>query len=178
MWSRVGLLSLVMGTLKNSDLEVKTIEQSEPNWTLPIETFGTFAGLTADIAFARIQKLNQELEIVISVSYTNATEDEKAAYTTAPIAIELPEDIAKKIFDCNGNDLTIDGNGTYIASVSAWASRGKTTDMSKATGAPRLFLVNGSDANKIEILFASATQMRAYAGETLIIEARIQLALI
>ena len=178
MWSRNELKKNTQEYLANTDVKVKTIEQSEANWTLPITSFGTFAGLTANVIFGRVQKLNQELEIVILVSYTNETESNVTAYGTSFLPIELPEAIASKIYDCDGKNATENGGSKYIASVSGWGSRDKETDMSRATGTPRLFLINSPQANKIEIKFGSSSAIIVEPAGTTILEARIQLALI
>lgn len=169
----------VLEALQNQDLKVKTLEQSEANWSLPIESFGKLGSLDPTIAFARIQKVNQELEIVVSVSYANETESTVSAYATDSSVIELPSEIANKIYDCNGVKVSENtSSAIYIASSSAYASKTKSTDMSKLTGAPRLFLFNVNQNNKMNIIFASNSAIQVDAGGTTIIEGRIQLALI
>lgn len=163
----------------NQSITVRTLEQTEANWSNPISSFGKLSNLVPIVNFARIQKLNQELEIVVSVKYTNETQSNIAAYSTDGFEIELPQEIANKIYDCNGvsakESLTSE---TYIASCSAYASKSTGTDASKITGSPRLLLTNGIRANRIVIRFSSTAQIIVEPNGYTIIEGRIQLTLI
>ena len=165
------------GLLSDIDVKAKTLEQNTANWNLPITTFGKFGTLDAEVLFARVQKINQELEIVVSLKYTNNTESSISAYNVSK-ALDLPDEIAEKIIDFVGNSVKASSTGVYIASSSAWASKRSTPNTAYVTGAPRLILSNESGAGKMAILLASPSSMVLPAGESLYIEGRIQLTLI
>ena len=182
MYSKKELQDIIKTNLENGSLNIKakTLEQSEANWSLPITSFGKLSNLTPEVSFGRVQKLNQELEFVISVKFTNETASPITGYSTEPFIIELPQEIAEKIFDCNGVSVkdASETNYVYIASSSAYASKSSTIDASKITGIPRLVLANSINANKMIIRFSSPSSITIDANSSTIIEGRIQLTLI
>lgn len=181
MFSEHELSSYIQQQMSSGELVIfgKTLQQKEANWTLPITSFPVMGGLTAEVAFARVQQLNQELEIIISVKYSNATASNVTAYGSDDLNVNLPEELASKIYDCAGVSVKeTSSNNVYIASSSAYASRSNGKDASQITGAPRLMLFNTSTANRLHVRFSSPTAITIPANGYVIVEGRIQLTLI
>ena len=107
------------GLLSDIDVKAKTLEQKEANWALSLESLNLYApeGFTATNLFCRLQKVNQELEIIFTFSITNTTESSATPANIQCDFIDLPSEIAEKIIDVNGKKLTED-----TASLSAIAA--------------------------------------------------------
>ena len=107
----------VVESLVNQDVKVKTIEQSEPNWSANdiFDELNTPEGLTYEKIYGRFEEINGVLYIVHCFKLTNATE---SALAFNPLKyIVLPEKIAKKIIDLDGKSVHVTGSSANICST-------------------------------------------------------------
>ena len=174
--------AMASGDFSGKDLKAKTLEQSQANWSADITQFPNFTGGTASVIFGRIQKINQELHIVMLGKIENATENSIGDYTTTFIEVELPEEIASKIYDVKGQPLSqsIESNCRVSYSYCS-ASRSDYSDMSKYLNDVTMNLWHSSGTNQkniLRIMFQRNSTISIPAGETMYFESRVSLDLI
>ena len=70
MYSKKQIEEMTQSGLVGKNIKVKTIEQTEPNWTLDLSEVSIVfpSGFTGTNIFSRLQKINGELEIVFTFS--------------------------------------------------------------------------------------------------------------
>ena len=101
--------------LVDKDLKVKTLEQTEANWSEDFsgDDFGaTFpTGLEVTYSYRRISRINGELHIVLLFKIKNPTESSISVGNSNNIQIKnIPENIASLIYDVEGDPLSEDVN--------------------------------------------------------------------
>lgn len=125
MWSKIQLIALIIATmaanivnaLKGKDIVVKTLEQTEANWTKDLNSLTLYSptGFSVQNLFCRLQKINQELEVIFTFSITNTGASSAAPANIQCDNISIPQEIGSKIFDVLGKNLTESGSLTAIA---------------------------------------------------------------
>ena len=170
----------ILPVLEDKDVVVNTIEQQEANWSADIQYFPNIGGGTANPIFCRLQKINQELHIIMLGTIANETESAISAYGTTPINIDLPEEIAQKIYDYTGAKASEAGDAStpIISGSVAVAIRNSYVDMSTYANDVIFFVRNVNVANRISVSFSRNTSISIPAGETLYLEGRVYLDLI
>lgn len=159
-----------------------TLEQNEANWSADITVFPNITGGTPSVIFGRAQQINKEFHIVFLGKIVNNTEDVIEAYGTTQVVIDLPENIATKIYDVLGQKLNEPSASNVRISYSfASATRSEYGDMSKLQPDIyfNVFRMNGAiNINKLGMQFQRTTKISIPAGETLYLEGRVSLDLI
>ena len=161
----------------NGDARVKTLSQSQANWSLNLsEVEPTIpSGFSATNIFARLQVINQELELVLSFTITNNGES-----TASPANIQfgehiLPEAIGAKLIDIKGNNLNTTESG-YCPIAGAVCTIG-TSGVSSST-----FSKVGGVLNVIhrgtKLFIAVYDLPNIGAGASMVFSGRIQLTLL
>lgn len=179
MYSEKQLENIVDEHLEVSDVKVKTLEQSEPNWSLDIETFVNITGGTATPIFCRIQQINQELHFIFLGKIENTSGSTIQAYQTTDLDIELPQEIAEKIYDYQGYKASETPTNDYLISYTlACGSKRDSLNMSYFQTNLILSISNSILANHIKIKFARTTNISIDNNETLWLEGRVYLDLI
>ena len=118
MYSKKQLQEEALQGLVNADVKVKTIEQSEPNWSISFEpemsTSAVAKGLTITNIYNRLQVINNILYIVMVNKVLNETGSAISYGSPDGVSgeITLPEEIADKIYDINGKKLSETGTGS------------------------------------------------------------------
>lgn len=173
----------VEGELENKDLVVKTIEQTEPNWSYDITEFPSGpSGTTASVTFCRIQQLNSELHIIMNGVIHNPTESNLTSYGLIGIYVTLPENIANKLYDCLGKKASevADASEVRIATSSAQIYVNSTVSPNATDLIDRcvLGIFNTSNPNQIYITFQTPVQINFKAGKDTYAEGRLFLDLI
>ena len=165
------------------DLKVKTIEQSESNWSQEITEFpnSTDPSTTSEVIYCRANRINGELHIVMLGKITNPTASDISIYGTLSIAIDLPKEIAEKIYDVQGKKASETSSGLIrISATHAVAFRNNETgyNMSNSSDRVLMFLVNGTLANRIYISFGSPSPITLATGKDTYFEGRVSLDLL
>lgn len=84
----------------NVDFIAKTLSQTLPNWTMPIQlNYSGSAELQLTQLYSRIEVIGNILYIVVNFSLTNNTGSDANMGTVASSQITLPSNIASKLFD-------------------------------------------------------------------------------
>lgn len=97
-------------SFEDKDLKVKTIEQSDYNWSIDLPLFSDFEtlGLTQTRIFAKLVEINKVLYLVFEVNLANETESNitinGSVYYSSNII--LPSEIADKIYDHAGKKVS------------------------------------------------------------------------
>ena len=167
----------ILEAIKNQDVKVKTIEQSEANFTGEITSFVNTSGGTSNLIYGRVQQINGELHIVFIGSIANETESAITFYGTNEVSVTLPEEIADKIYDMAGNKVTTSDTNIRISGSHAYGARDTGSDMSKYYS-DVVFIVKHNGANKISLTFSRPNQISIPAGETAYFEGRVSLDLL
>lgn len=122
------------GNLSTTDLKVKTIEQSNHNWSsdnLTIESTW-LNGLTASNAYVKFVVINNIMYLVVSATLKNTTGSSITTATSKALinAITIPEEYADKIYRKDGTKVSasysIDDviiGGTLRASANSGANK-------------------------------------------------------
>lgn len=149
----VASLSEVVPYLEDKDVKVKTIEQSEPNWSLD------FASAVPSVLddtnnqyipiYCRFEVLNNILYIVWNFKIKNLREYD-APLNWLRIRFILPEDIADKIYDIDGHKVSESGHANPITSDMLFYG---STSYPASIGARNTTfnLTHTSTANELEI---------------------------
>lgn len=162
--------------VKNEDVIVKTVEQTNPNWTLDLSNVQiTFpSGFTGTNIFSRIQKINGELEIIFTFSITNNGDTTATPSNVQLGSFNIPSEIGSKIIDIGGDDLTKSIASEYVAIAGSRAVN--STNTSVFGGNYGILSLSHNGANK---LFIAMYFLQAIAaGATHYYSARIQLTLL
>lgn len=92
----------------NIDLEVKTVKQSQANYSKDFTSVAYHSYLTPTTIFNRFEELNNDVKIIISMY---STENQGVSHTEQEAvlsynAVDLESDIADKIYDINGQKVS------------------------------------------------------------------------
>lgn len=157
----------------------KTIEQSEANYSAVIAAFPTITGGVSSAIFCRVQQLNKSLHIIFVGSITNNGESPISFYSTSEVVITLPEGIADKLYDLNGDKVSESSpSEAVISGTMAWASKDKTRSMTNYLNNMIMFITNKATANRIGISFGRTSNTTINAGESIYFDGRVELDLI
>lgn len=170
----------IKNIVNDGELKPITIEQQEPNWAYDITAFPSVTGTTGTPIFCRIQQLNQELHIVLVGKVHNDTESDKTVYSMSGINVQLPEEIASKIYDVQGKT-AVESNTNIRISVnyaSCFRDGSDTNDLSKYVATAVMLIANSGDPNAITINFGSPVGIVLVAGKDTYFESRVSLDLI
>ena len=172
--------SEIVEALAGQDLKVKTIEQSEANYSADLTQFVNVTNGTSTLIFGRIQRINGELHIIYIGSIKNETENSiTGVYDTSELTVTLPEKIASKIVTYGGHLVSESGNDNetisctlaYVDSNASGTFTGYLPDMT--------FCVRkSSSANKIKLRFGRGSSWSINAGSTRYFEGRVSLDLL
>ena len=182
MYSKKELEKIIKGYLEageDIDLYVKTLKQSQANYSADIETFPNITNGTSAVIFCRVQQLNQELHIVFIGTITNNTESAISSYGTTTVNIELPSEIANRIYDLTGHtvhDTVADDYG--ISGNFAFVSKSNKLSLSTANNNARFIVQNTPIANRMSVSFGSGTAFSLNAGDVMYFEGRVSLDLL
>ena len=158
------------------DLKVKTIEQSEANWSADLSSvIFDFApsSLVCSNIFSRLQKINGELEIIMTFSVNNPTESAITPTYVSLGSFSIPQDIGIKIIDILGSRLIDSGEMTSIAGSRMVVGYDTTSVFNSQNG---VLSISHNGANK---MFICAYGMSSVpAGSTHYYSGRIQLTLL
>ena len=102
----IALKSTLEG-IKNEDVIVKTIKQTQPNWELDVKSIlnPDFFKDTSKL-YAKLALLGNELSLVISGIYTAKANNDTFKTIISSQSINIPNVIASKIFRADGTNLT------------------------------------------------------------------------
>lgn len=165
--------------LVGKDVIVKTIEQTEPNAFVEITAFPNITGGTSSPIFCRVQQLNKSLHIIMVGKITNNTEAEISDYGTSGINVDLPEEVASKIYDVLGNKASeAPASDTRISGCLSITQRGTSSNMSTYVNDVVMFVLNTATPNRIALTFGRTAVIAIPAGDTMYFDARLELDLI
>ena len=148
----------VLEALQNQDLKVKTIEQSEANFELDISDVAIAdldAGLEYEPIYERFLVFGNILYIVLCFKYNNTTETPITASSNASLKIELPTEIASKIYDLDGKNV----HETNAQDISAdFMFRGDTSYPDRLNRGSAVWTIsNTNQSNKLSINLLGTT---------------------
>lgn len=116
MFSQKQIEELIREHLLTSDLKVKTLEQSEPNWEVELEpslsSSASDKGLTLTPIYNKLQLINGILYLVLINSIENPTESSISIGTGDTIQVSvsgIPEEISSRIYDFAGKKVSESG---------------------------------------------------------------------
>ena len=162
--------------VKNEDVVARTLEQTNPNWSLDLSNVQIVfpSGFTGTNIFSRLQKINGELEIIFTFSITN-NGDTTATPTNVQLGtFNIPHEIGSRIIDINGDDLTKSTTSEYVAIAGSHAVNNNNKNV--FSGNYGILSLSHKGANK---LFIAMYFLQAIAsGSTHYYSGRIQLTLI
>lgn len=108
MYSEKQIGQVAVKEFVNKDIKVKTIEQSEANYSLDFgskEMLDLSSGITYNPIYARLEQIGNVLYIVNVFELENTTES-TLTIGNARIKVSLPKSIGNKIYDVNGHTLS------------------------------------------------------------------------
>lgn len=163
-------------SFENKDLVVKTIKQKQANYSVDIDTFPNLTNGTSSPIFCRVQQLNQELHVVFMGKIVNETENNITGTGTTEIDVDLPEEIADKIYDVLGNKVS-DAIGSAVRVSGSYAFGSADTGFSSSSNI-HMFIMNKQAKNRLSISFVRNGGFTIVSGQTLYLEGRVSLDLI
>lgn len=95
---------------RDTDLSAKTLSQSEANWEADYSEVVISApvGITGEFTFFKFVKYNRTLHIVAIMKLTNTTENSISLGNSITFRVsDIPESISSKIYDVNGEPLSV-----------------------------------------------------------------------
>lgn len=143
------------------DLKVKTIKQSQPNWSLDISEIpldGLPEGIEYSPIYARLEQVGNLLYIVWCYTLENKTE-EAITVGNPDMTITLPENIAEKIFDFAGNSAKESSNSPISADVAFRGDNSYPNSLNRVVA--NYTLNNLTQANKIKLYVFGWTSINA-----------------
>ena len=107
----------VVKVLEDKDVKVKTIAQSEANYSFSFELIPSSSDyfLTHGSQYCKIEIVNGELHIIGVACFDNTDSDNNHNLTFSSQQITIPEYIADKIYNAIGEKLTQSPTGTDVA---------------------------------------------------------------
>ena len=168
MYSQGELKRITLDMLKNEELKVKTIEQSEPNWKydLSLEGISFPEGVNATLIYGRLELINGILFFVSSLKLENTTENNISINDVVVNINNMPAEIGSKIYDILGKKVSesIDLN-TLITEYSIFKSN-RVGTASNVIGR----MGNNQSANSMYVRLANSNTLNA--GDTQYFTAR------
>lgn len=187
MYSLGELKTIVKESLKNDNLVVKSIKQSQPNAVIDFNFASIPTGFTKNEAFVKLQEINGVLYAIACLTLTN---NDETAHTIgdgygfiASSYVQLPEVIAEKIFDIDGksaHEVALAEN-TLITSAPLLVHKSKISSDSLAFVEARMTLANRTTADYIAVQLVlnggQSNRLTVNAGESIYITGRTALTL-
>ena len=111
MYSKKQIETMSVGAVKqdfeNSDILVNTLSVKEPNWELDLtDKLNTNLFAEGSSLYAKIQIFGKELYIVISGRFVNGADVSLNTSILNSTTIDIPDEIASKIYRADGTKLT------------------------------------------------------------------------
>ena len=160
--------SAVLEALENQDLKVKTLEQSEYEYSKDFTLTPSSTHFEADSAFTKILVKNRSMYICIVDKLTN---NDTEAHTTSFNQIDIsdiPEEYQKKIYDVNSKSLDeapIGATGNIIARFPLYIATSS------------LYVTLSHPSAGVLRISASGNSASIAAGTSVIVDGRIELLL-
>lgn len=104
----------IVKILENKEVKVKTIEQSEPNWSGNFDSVapqGLNAGITYTSVYSRLEKIGNVLYVVNCFKLKNNTAENLYPGNFNLTIENIDESVSSKIIDLNGKPLNETGVG-------------------------------------------------------------------
>lgn len=176
--AQLALKANLSGATFTGAVVAPTLEQTNANWKADLTQFPSISGGVSSLIFGRLQQINGELHLVLLGKITNNSGSPISAYSTIPIAYTLPYAIASKIYDVDGNNVSISGSFERISANIAFVSKDKGASVSNLYTDVFMIITNHSTPNAIQFTFGRSSQMTINDGETLYFESRVSLDLL
>ena len=186
MFSEKQLGIVALEQLTDKDLKVKTLEQSEFNYSIPFE-LNASQSLTINNIYNRFAVIDNVLFVIVNFILTNSTGETKTLGSgyghVGNLQFEIDSEIANKLVDINGVKVSeVATNDTLISSSPCQILTSKVLDATSVFYNGRLSLVNRSSANKLSVQVAlnggSSNRITIADGASLYITARMALTLL
>ena len=156
--------------------------QNTANYSLDLTnlSWSNVTGIEIINKYCKIEEINKVLYVTILLKLVNSTSSNITTYGLTSNNITLPANIARNIYDYNGENAAsiFCDNHTYIATSQALATQSLIVDASKITGSPKIVLCNEPDANTVAIKISSSSTITILANSSTWIEGRIALPLL
>lgn len=158
------------------DLKVKTVEQSQPNFSANLSFSSNFFQVTN--IYNKFIVINGVAYVICSTKLTNNTEESATAYFIASSGLNVSTAIAEKLIDADGDNATVSKElRCIIASHDVQVFDGYTGLAPTPTGGTNvsLNLTNETGTNNLAVIISG--QITIPAGETRLLMSRMPLTL-
>lgn len=148
----------LVNVLEDKDIVAKTIKQKEPNWKVDSSVFDTVGstlpeGVSYEKVYATFEEINGVAYFVWNFKIKNETE---TSYNfSLSKNIDLPEEIADKIYDFDGKKVS-ESNSSNICTANTFYGFATELYNTKQTT-----IRNSLTENRIQIIFVSAVVVNA-----------------
>lgn len=169
----------LVNVLENKDVKVKTLSQSEANEAVVFD-FTALGGLKIKNTYNRFEVINNVLYVIVNVEIYNDSGSSISLTNMCEKTVELPVEIASKIYDCAGKHVGEAGSNVWITSAIGAIKETNTgtypTSYSLKSTC-ELYLLNNI-ANNITVAIAGTQALSIPNGKSEYISARVALTLI
>ena len=178
MYSKEELRKIVLNSLENEDVKVKTIEQSEYEYSQEIELTPTITGAVVEDIYSRCVVSDGFLHIILNFKVSNPTESPISGYSLINTPINLPKKYAQKIVDIDGKSIAENNPDKFIACAHAFWGPADIMAFG-AIGAQNVWmgLNNSSTLDRMNLVLIGSSQIQIQAGKTHLVSARLSLSL-
>ena len=173
--------SAAVGALAGQDVSVKTIEQTNANWSADMSfSPGTLpSDVSYTAGFSKAIKINGEIHFIFHCKLTNSGGSSQTVFYLGAANILLPQAISEKIYDMEGNTVHehVDSNVLITAGKATVCS--SLSAISSAFGEINFGLFHSNNLiDRLSFQVALSTGLAIPAGETRYISARVCLTLV
>ena len=177
MFSEKQIGEVAVEQLVNKNLKVKTLEQSEYEYTQSVELTPAISGAVVEPIYNRIAVSDGILHIILNFKVSNPTESEIGGYSLIDTSINLPSKYSEKIIDINGVSVAKSGNGFIACSHAFWGTAGIMAFGSIGAQNVWLGFNNSNIANRMKLVIVGSQRIAIGAGKTHLVSCRICLSL-
>lgn len=155
-----------------------TVEQTKANYSQTLEILGS-GSLTIENIYNRLEIINGILHLVVNIKVKNETENPISTYALTYNGIDLPTDVAEKIYDIEGKKVSEANADKFIFGVPCFRG-GTNLSVFGSIPSQNLFFgaSNSSALNRMLLSIVSGSQITINAGDYFLVSARVALTLI